>query len=548
MPTQDVDVGSLTQRKKFKSNREKLSELLDLVTPQDQLKDCVKGKIPKHFKRNTIREREGFEKELEYYKLGFTTALSELNIELWWSQAVQFGAFLSGKYKTGYCVATPRYGKSFLCGTMSVHFSYEGQNCYAVGSTQEYSGIIIQHAREILVKAHPEVKEMLTFDDGDISAVDKKLKRGLSSFSSEGFSFRNGGKLEGLSAGSNFTDPSKIHVIGRGGNMFGDEASDISPIALGHMGRREFESDDGTKLIMYLISNPRSLNDFYDFMTNEDLADDEFVMWLDVVTAMEEGSIRYTKEELMRSQFTITEDSIRENLLCEFPVERSQFFDSSPSVLDNFDLDKYGKDDIDLFLGIDSAYKGADSIQVSICGCDKNNHFTVFDTEDIKPAEWIDGVTNKIVVDRITNLANRLNIKAIAIDAGGGAHIVQPLMMRRLGGIIKCPIYDIDFGGKPTELKVLAHEPSAEYAYNKRAELHLMLRGMMEVKKVSFTRKVWDIIAREMSFVSEIQKPEERRVKIRPKSEIKKLLHHSPDTLDSVMLSMHSAELYYLDV
>ena len=197
MPTQDVDVGSLTQRKKFKSNREKLSELLDLVTPQDQLKDCVKGKIPKHFKRNTIREREGFEKELEYYKLGFTTALSELNIELWWSQAVQFGAFLSGKYKTGYCVATPRYGKSFLCGTMSVHFSYEGQNCYAVGSTQEYSGIIIQHAREILVKAHPEVKEMLTFDDGDISAVDKKLKRGLSSFSSEGFSFRNGGKLEG---------------------------------------------------------------------------------------------------------------------------------------------------------------------------------------------------------------------------------------------------------------------------------------------------------------------------------------------------------------
>ena len=198
MPTQDVDAGSLTQRRKYKSNREKLSELLDLVTPQDQLKDCVKGKIPKHFKRNTIREREGFEKELEYYKLGFTTALSELNIELWWSQAVQFGAFLSGKYKTGYCVATPRYGKSFLCGTMSVHFAYEGENCYAVGSTQEYSGIIIQHAREILVKSHPEVKEMLTFDDGDISAVDKKLKRVLSSFSSEGFSFRNGGKLEGL--------------------------------------------------------------------------------------------------------------------------------------------------------------------------------------------------------------------------------------------------------------------------------------------------------------------------------------------------------------
>ena len=543
MHIQDADVGSLIPQRKILSNKEKLSILLDTVTPQEELKDAVKGKIPKHFKRNSIREREGFEKELEYYKLGFTTALSEFNIELWWSQAVQFGAFLSGKYKTGYCVATPRYGKSFLCGIMANHFAYEGENCYAVGSTQEYSGIIIQHAREILVKSHPEVKEMLTFGDSDISAVDKRLKRGLSSFSSEGFSFRNGGKLEGLSAGSNFTDPSKIHVIGRGGNMFGDEASDISPIALGHMGRREFESDDGRKLIMYLISNPRSLNNFFDFMTKEDLADDEFIMWLDVVTAIEEGSIKYTKEELMRSQFTITEDSIRENLLCEFPTERSNFFEASPDILDSFDAN--GKN-LDYFIGVDSAYKGSDSIQVTVSVVDENNHATVLDTKDIKPKEWIDGITAIDIVNKIVTLANRLNAKGIAIDAGGGAHIVQPLKMRRLSGQLKCPVYDINFGGKVTEIKKLAKEPSAEYALNRRAEMHLMLRGMMEAQRVSFVRKVWDLISREMAFVSEIQKPEDRLVKIRPKSEIKKLLQRSPDELDSVMLSLHCAELYYL--
>lgn len=543
MHIQDADVGSLIPQRKILSNKEKLSILLDTVTPQEELKDAVKGKIPKHFKRNSIREREGFEKELEYYKLGFTTALSEFNIELWWSQAVQFGAFLSGKYKTGYCVATPRYGKSFLCGIMANHFAYEGENCYAVGSTQEYSGIIIQHAREILVKSHPEVKEMLTFGDSDISAVDKRLKRGLSSFSSEGFSFRNGGKLEGLSAGSNFTDPSKIHVIGRGGNMFGDEASDISPIALGHMGRREFESDDGRKLIMYLISNPRSLNNFFDFMTKEDLADDEFTMWLDVVTAIEEGSIKYTKEELMRSQFTITEDSIRENLLCEFPTERSNFFEASPDILDSFDAD--GKN-LDYFIGVDSAYKGSDSIQVTVSVVDESNHATVLDTKDIKPKEWIDGITAIDIVNKIVTLANRLNAKGIAIDAGGGAHIVQPLKMRRLSGQLKCPVYDINFGGKVTEIKKLAKEPSAEYALNRRAEMHLMLRGMMEAQRVSFVRKVWDLISREMAFVSEIQKPEDRLVKIRPKSEIKKLLQRSPDELDSVMLSLHCAELYYL--
>ena len=543
MLIQDVDAGSLIPQRKILSNKEKLSILLDTVTPQEELSDAVKGKIPKHFKRNSIREREGFEKELEYYKLGFTTALSEFNIELWWSQAVQFGAFLSGKYKTGYCVATPRYGKSFLCGIMANHFAYEGENCYAVGSTQEYSGIIIQHAREILVNSHPEVKEMLTFGDSDISAVDKRLKRGLSSFSSEGFSFRNGGKLEGLSAGSNFTDPSKIHVIGRGGNMFGDEASDISPIALGHMGRREFESDDGRKLIMYLISNPRSLNNFYDFMTREDLADDEFVMWLDVVTAIEEGSIKYTKEELMRSQFTITEESIRENLLCEFPTERSNFFEASPDILDSFDTK--GKK-LDYFIGEDSAYKGADSIQVTVSVVDENNHAYVLDTKDIKPKEWIDGITAIDVVNKIVTLANRLNAKGIAIDAGGGAHIVQPLKMRRLAGQLKCQVFDINFGGKVTEIKKLAKEPSAEYAFNRRAEMHLMLRGMMEAQRVSFVRKVWDLISREMAFVSEIQKPEDRLVKIRPKSEIKKLLQRSPDELDSVMLSLHCAELYYL--
>ena len=543
MHTQDADVGLLTQRRKVLSNKEKLSILLDQVTPQNELKDAVKGKIPKHFKRNTIRERFGFEKELEYYKLGFTTALSEFNLELWWSQAVQFGAFLSGDFKTGYCVATPRYGKSFLCGIMSNHFAYEGENCYAVGSTQEYSGIIIQHAREILVNAHPDVKAMLSFDDKDVTAVDKRLKRGLSSFSSEGFTFRNGGKLEGLSAGSNYTDPSKIHVIGRGGNMFGDEASDISPIALGHMGRREFESDDGRKLIMYLISNPRSLNSFYDFMINDDLADDEFVMWLDVVTAMEEGSIKYTKEELMKSQFTITEDSIRENLLCEFPTERSSFFDASPDILDSFNMHQEG---LEFFLGVDSAYKGADSIQVTISSVDKNNHFTAIDTKDIKPAEWIDGITAIEIVNKIVTIANQLNVKAIGIDAGGGAHIVQPLKMRRLSGQLKCPVYDINFGGKPTEIKIIGKDPSAEYAFNRRAEMHLMLRGMMEAQRVSFVRKVWDAIARQMSFVSEVQRPEDRKVKIRPKAEIKKLLRQSPDELDSVLLSLHVAELYYL--
>jgi len=543
MHIQDADVGLLTQKRKVLSNKEKLSILLDQVTPQDRLKDAVKGKIPKHFKRNTIRERFGLEKELEYYKLGFTTALSEFNLELWWSQAVQFGAFLSGDFKTGYCVATPRYGKSFLCGIMSNHFAYEGENCYAVGSTQEYSGIIIQHAREILVNAHPDVKAMLSFDDRDVTSVDKRLKRGLSSFSSEGFTFRNGGKLEGLSAGSNYTDPSKIHVIGRGGNMFGDEASDISPIALGHMGRREFESDDGRKLIMYLISNPRSLNSFYDFMVNEDLADDEFVMWLDVVTAMEEGSIRYTKDELMRSQFTITEDSIRENLLCEFPTERSSFFDASPDILDDFDMKTEG---LEFFLGVDSAYKGADSIQVTISSVDKSNHFTAIDTMDIKPKEWIDGVTAIEIVNKIVTIANQLNVKAIGIDAGGGAHIVQPLKMRRLSGQLKCPVYDINFGGKPTEIKIIGKDPSAEYAFNRRAEMHLMLRGMMEAQRVSFVRKVWDAISRQMSFVSEVQRPEDRKVKIRPKAEIKKLLRQSPDELDSVLLSLHVAELYYL--
>ena len=245
----------------------------------------------------------------------------------------------------------------------------------------------------------------------------------------------------------------------------------------------------------------------------------------------------------MRSQFTITEDSIRENLLCEFPTERSSFFDAPPDILESFDMKTEG---LDFFLGVDSAYKGADSIQVTITAVDKKNHFTTIDTKDIKPAEWIDGITAIEIVDKIVTIANTLKVKAIGIDSGGGAHIVQPLKMRRLSGQLKCPVYDINFGGKPTEIKVIAKDPSAEYAFNRRAEMHLMLRGMMEAKRVSFVRKVWDAISRQMSFVSEIQKPEDRKVKIRPKAEIKKLLRQSPDELDSVLLSIHVAELFYL--
>ena len=546
MLTPTVDAGlpiPQVKPKKILSNRERLQKLLQTRTPSRKLDKCLKGHIPRHFVRNSIREREGIEAELEYYKLGFTTALSRFNIELWWSQAVQFGAFLSGKYKTGYCVATPRYGKSFLCGVMANNFAYEGQNTYAVGSTAEYSNIIVQHARKILMDSHPEVKSMLSMDSGNLNAVDKRLQRGMSSFSSEGFTFKNGGKLEGVSAGSNFTDPSKIHVIGRGGNMFGDEASDISSIALSHMARREFESDNGEKLLMYLISNPRSLNDFYEYMTNDDLADDEFVMWLDVVTAMEEGSITYSNEEIMHSGFAKNEDSIRENLLCQFPVEKSRFFDSEPDIIEEFDPNRPG---LDFFLGVDSAYKGSDSIQVTLNAVDDKNHFYVVDTTDIKPDEWIDGITAKEVVEKIISLSKQFKVKSIAIDAGGGAHIVQPLKMARLSGKLDAYVYDINFGGKVTALKKVAHDPSAEYAFNKRAELHLTLKGFMEAERISFTKKVWDLCKREMSYVTEIQRPEDRLVKIRPKSEIKRILKKSPDELDSVMLAIHSAELYYL--
>ena len=119
--------------------------------------------------------------------------------------------------------------------------------------------------------------------------------------------------------------------------------------------------------------------------------------------------------------------------------------------------------------------------------------------------------------------------------------------MVRLSGKLKAYVYDIDFGGKVTEAKKIAHDPSAEYAFNKRVEMHLMLRGMMEAQRVSFMTKVWDGIARQMSFVAEIQRPEDRLVKLRPKSEIKKLIHQSPDELDSVLLAIHAIELFYLE-
>jgi len=117
-----------------------------------------------------------------------------------------------------------------------------------------------------------------------------------------------------------------------------------------------------------------------------------------------------------------------------------------------FDMKAEG---LEFFLGVDSAYKGADSIQVTISSVDKSNHFTAIDTMDIKPKEWIDGVTAIEIVNKIVTIANQLNVKAIGIDAGGGAHIVQPLKMRRLSGQLKCPVYDINFGGNLLRLRSL---------------------------------------------------------------------------------------------
>lgn len=525
--------------------RDRLIMKMSEVHPKNELMPWLKGYIPHpdSYVRNSIP----MEKRIYYAQLGYTEFMAEMNIELNFDQALAVGALISGDYHTGYMIEPPRFGKSFIMGALANYLAMHSYSVSIVASKSGRTAKVMEHARKHLRGANSDMKNMLVEDTrASISKADKLLGASETAYSRTRIVFKNGNKIDTKSTGDTFSSMDSDENIGEGSHVLIDEMDFISERALTELGRREFERDDGESLVLFGISNPRFLNHFYESVTNPNLKKDEFVIWGNIVTSMESDSIKMTAEEVLASDFARTEESIRINLLCEYDENSSAFFNAPMIVAPRHEIQTLSNTTISA-LGIDSAYKGSDGITISLSMYDTQieGKVRVTDTINLRPDEWSDARSTRDIVDGIEQVCNRFNVQTIAIDIGQGSHLIVEMMNRP--SLNHITIYPIDFGGRPTPEKVATGVDTARMARNKRAEMHLVLRQLMQENQVVFADEIKETLLTQMRAVQTKNKDLEK-VTLIGKDVMRQVLKRSPDDLDAVVLAVHALELYILGV
>lgn len=498
-----------------------LAQLLQLR--HKDLEPWVVGHIPKHYKRLTVNE----EKALEYAKMGFAEIGAEFGIKLFYSQALLAGAILSQDFSEYTIVCPSQYGKSFLMGRLALLLAYRGYPVYVVGGSADGTKIIMDNVLQAIDDASPALKK-------DLLVPKDKLEKLRSSLSKSRLSFSKGGFVETMSLGDTFSNLKRNKGIGRSGIMFVDEAALISSDALGELGRREFSNIEGKIYPEISISNPHATGDFYDALTDEFPPSTRFIMWMDILTCMEEDveGGRFNELKVLNSKFARNKSQMRRYLLCELDTNGEGIYET-PKIIDKIPENPYRQ----YFLGVDPAYKGKDNICVCLICVDDLGNFYVEGIDKVEKKYWVDGRTNKDIIKTISRVCKKYNVQLVCCDTGWGAWLIQGLAERGI------PIQGIPFGGGVTKMRKDAHDSIVEMSANMRAELHLDLQKYIEDGKIYFLKECYEQISDTLPHVTAELNASGRYI-IRPKSEIKARIGRSPDEFDSVLLALHAAILY----
>lgn len=475
--------------------------------------------IPEHYKRMSL----SFDEQRRLWKIGISRILSAFGVKLYCTQAIIAGAILSGDYDKIAVITPSQYGKSYTMGMTALLMAYEGHRVNVAGATSDKTDIIMQSCRSAASNAHPEIKKALSQE-----AV-RKVDRLDQSLSKARLSFSGRGSVQGLTLGDMFEDVSRNKAVGQGGMYIVDEAAFVSSKAMAEIGRREFSSVDGKKEPLVMISNPHSAGYFYDFITKDELKPRECIIWMDALTSVQEQ--RWSKEDVLNSDFAEHNDTLQRYLLCELPTEGQGMF-GTPLVNDRV------SDGIAV-MGVDAAYKGKDAIEVCVAHIEADKVY--FDAvEPIKKKNWIDGKTTKDIIEQIARTYHHLGCAICCIDTGFGVWLLEGLLERGVNA------KGINFGAGPTKERVKERHYSATNAANMRAEMHLDLSDLIENRTCEFSTQVYKEIEEVLPMVVSERKAS-GKIQVIPKQEIKAKLGHSPDAFDAVLLALHAVVLYSED-
>lgn len=483
----------------------------------DNLPKFMRGYVPRHFKRLSVPLKKAFELAIE----GDAVIGGAFNdVSLYFTQALIAGAILSPDYDTITIVTPSQYGKSWLLGHVALYMAYKGRPLYLAGATQDTTDIIMRHVVQAAQVACPEIRN--AFQGQSLDRLDKLTKSLSKTRLSAGEGF-----VESITLGDTYSGQvSRNKAVGRGGDFIIDEAALCSEDALSEIGRREFASTDGNVFKLIMISNPHSTGFFYDHLTEDHPGDRDFILWIDALTAVEEG--RFTAKQVLESDFAKHQSTRVRYLLCELDASGLGMF-PAPVIAEPPQGDKK------YFVGVDAAYKGKDNIELCLVSvCDGKIH--IEEIETLEKKQWIDGVTSEDIIRDISTVVGYYHVGMVCNDIGFGVWLTEGLARRSVN------VRGINFGAGPTKEREKAKHYAAKEAAIMRAEMHIDLQDLMSNNLVTWSaeaaRKVKDVLPAITS-----QRKTNGKIQIRPKSEIKALIGKSPDEFDSVLLAVHAAIL-----
>lgn len=414
---------------------------------------------------------------------------------------------------------------SWLMGRVALFRSYQGNKQYVTGAVANVTGIIMGEVIRGTQEAHPQIKAALMVK-GD------ELARLAASLSKQRLAFASGGFVEAITLGDAYENNLTTNkAVGRAGDYIVDEAALVSDKSFVEMGRREFARVDGSKYKMIMISNPHRPGIFYDKLTEENPPKSRFILWIDALTAVEEE--RFDINTVFESDFAKNKSTMRRYLLCVLDTDGGGMFDA-PKVYENH----YETEGAQYFLGVDAAYKGKDNITVSlnVVG-DGKFHIDEIFTMD-KGKHWIDGVTSEDIIRTIARMARMTSAACVCVDVGWGVWLVEGLIRHGVHAI------GVNFSESPTKARISAKQYAATTAANKRAEMHLDLQCLMEDGILEMSEDVYDKVKGTLPYVTSERKAN-GKIQIVPKEKIKAIIGHSPDELDSILLSVHAAIRFF---
>lgn len=429
---------------------------------------------------------------------------------------VEGGIYLAGKH------LIPTHN-SWLLGRIAIIRAYMGNKEYVAGGRKSTTEIIMGHMLNALQFVPEEMEKNLTETESQL----KKLSKSLSKTK---ISFQNGGFVEGITLGDTFSDTASNAAVGRGGDYIVDEAALVSEDTLAELGRIDFAKLGGEKCLLTMISNPHKPGVFWDELTQDDVPEGTFILWIDALTAVEEE--RFTEDAVLNGDFSNNRRTLRKYLLCEIDVSGESMFET-PKV-----VEKPQGEIIYRFLGVDAAYKGKDNLCVALVSVTADGKVHCEEIEALDKSNWIDGVTNREIIKEIARIARATNASLVCVDQGYGVWLIQGLME---SGV---PTLGIGFQWRPTPARVKANEYAATNAQNMRAEMHLDLQNLIEDDYFDIAPDAYTKIKDVLPFVLADRRAS-GKIQVRPKVDIKRSIGRSPDELDSLLLAIHAVIVFF---